>query len=308
MRALLTRVALLVFALWLIVTIAFLAVYALPGDPARMILGQRANSETLEAFRAQAGLNEPLLKQYIKFIRRTATLDFGVSLAQRRPAMELIRERSLVTALLIACALGVVLLFSFLLPLSLHTLRIDIGVAVLERFWTGLASIPPYVCAVGALVIFAGWLRWVPALFDVSKPKSWLLPPLVLAAYPTGVVLRLFEQQLRAALSSQYSLRARSLGFRHAHILFFEALPNAITPALAALANGLAFFVTGTFFVEVAFGIPGLGGLTYEAVRNKDIPVLVAVCILFAVTITLISTALDLAMILLNPKLRGRHA
>src|SRR3712207_5126426 len=137
-----------------------------------------------------------------------------------------------------------------------------------------------------------------------SSPRSWILPPLVLAAYPTGVVLRLFEHQLRAALSSQYSLRAHSLGFRHRQALFFEALPNALTPSLAALANGLAFFVTGTLFVEVAFGMQGLGGLTYEAVRNKNIPVLVAVCILFTVAITLISTLLEVALILLNPKSR----
>lgn len=308
MRAFFFRLGLLVFALWLIVTVAFFAVYALPGDPARMILGQRASAETVEAFRAQAGLNDPLPKQYLRFIQQTAGLDFGVSLAHRRPVYDLIRERAFVTALLIACALLVVLIFSFLLPLFLHSLRANTGVVVLERFWTGLASIPPYVCAVGALVIFAGSLGWVPALFEASRPSSWILPPLILAAYPTGVVLRLFEQQLRSTLSSQYSLRARSLGFSHRHILFYEALPNAVTPALAALANGVAFFVTGTFFVEVAFGVPGLGGLTHEAIRDKNVPVLTAVCILFAVGITLISAALDLALIFFNPRLRRGHA
>jgi ABC-type dipeptide/oligopeptide/nickel transport system permease component len=308
MRALLFRAALLAMSLWFIVTIAFLAVYALPGDPARMILGQRATTETLETFRVQSGLRDSLPKQYLRFVTRTVNLDFGVSLAQRRPVLDLLKERSPVTALLVMCAVGVVCLFSFLVPLSLHSFRLDHTVSGLEKFWTGIASVPPYVCAVAALVVFAGWLKWVPILFETSRFKSWILPPLVLAAYPTGVVLRLFEHQLRSALGSQYSLRARSFGFRHRYVLFYEALPNALTPAIAALANGLAFFVTGTLFVEVAFGMPGLGGLTYEAVRNKDVPVLVAVCILFAFTITLISTALDMVLIALDPKSKKSHA
>lgn len=308
MRALLSRAALLAVALWLIITIAFLAVYALPGDPARMILGQRATTETLEAFRIQAGLRDSLIKQYMRFIVRTARLDLGVSLVQRRPVLDLIRERSSLTASLVLSSVTVVCLFSFALPLLLHCLRFNAGVTLLERFWTGVASVPPYVCAVAALVIFAGWLGWIPALFDPGRLKSWILPSFVLAAYPTGVVLRLFEQQLQVALSSQYSLRAVSLGFPYVYVLIREALPNALTPALAALANGLAFFVTGTFFVEVAFGIPGLGGLTYEAVRNKDIPVLAAACILFAFSITLVSASLDMMLTLINPRLRRRHA
>lgn len=285
-----------------------MAVYALPGDPARMILGQRATNETVEAFRLQAGLQDPLPKQYWKFITRTTNLDFGTSLAQRRPVLTLIRERASSTIQLVVYSVIVVFLFSIVFPLFLHSLDLTRCVVVLERFWTGMASVPPYICAVAAIVIFAGWLSWVPVLFDASHIQSWFLPSFILAAYPTSVVLRLFEQQLQAALSSPYILRARSLGFRHSYVLFYEALPNALTTALAALANGLAFFVTGTFFVEVAFSIPGLGGLTYEAVRNKDIPVLIAVCILFAFSITLISAVLDMVLILLNPKLRRRHA
>jgi peptide/nickel transport system permease protein len=81
-----------------------------------------------------------------------------------------------------------------------------------------------------------------------------------------------------------------------------------MTAALAALANGLAFFVTGTFFVEVVFGISGLGGLTYEAIRNKDIALLVGLCMVFAVTITAISVALEDVLRLLNPRLREAYA
>jgi peptide/nickel transport system permease protein len=303
-----TKAAFLVGALWVIVSIAFLCVYALPGDPARLVLGQRATPETLAEFRRRAGLDEPLYRRYWVFLARTARLDFGDSLVQRRPVWDLIRERTPQTAGLVFAAMLSVLFFSFLVPILLRLLRAYACIRVFERFWTVAAVAPPYVLAVVVLAIFAGWLNWIPAIFEPFQLRSWVLPVLVLAAYPTAIVLRLFHQQLEDALSSPYVLRARAMGFSERRILVTEALPNALTAALAALANGLAFFVTGTFFVEVVFGISGLGGLTYEAVRNKDIALLVGLCTVFAATITAISVALEVTLRFLNPRLRHTYA
>jgi len=307
-RALCTRAAFLIAAVWVIVSIAFLCVYALPGDPARLVLGQRATPEALAEFRLRAGLDEPLYRRYVAFLRRTAELDFGESLVQRRPVQDLILERAPQTAGLIAAAVASVLVFSFVLPILLRLLGTRSGLRVFERFWAGAAVAPPYVLAVVVLAIFAGWLNWVPAIFEPSQLRSWALPALVLAAYPTAIVLRLFHQQMEQAFNSPYVLRARAMGFSERRILLSEVLPNALTTALAALANGLAFFVTGTFFVEVVFGISGLGGLTYDAIRNKDIALLVGLCIVFAVSITAISVTLEAALRFLNPRLREAHA
>ena len=97
------------------------------------------------------------------------------------------------------------------------------------------------------------------------------------------------------------------MGFSKTFILLGELLPNAVTPALAALANSLAFFITGAFFVEVVFGVTGLGSLTYEAIRNNDLPLLMGLCIVFAAAISFISTALEIALIRSNPRLRSGH-
>jgi peptide/nickel transport system permease protein len=307
-RALWTRAAFLAAALWLIVSIAFVSVYALPGDPARLVLGQRATREALATFRIRAGLEEPFYRRYLAFLGRTVRLDFGDSLVQRRPVKDLIIERAPQTVGLVLAAMASVLIFSFLLPVLLRLCQACAILRVFERFWAGVAVAPPYVLAVAALVVFAGWLNWVPAIFQPGELRSWVLPALVLASYPTAIILRLFHQQLEDALSSTYVLRARAMGFPEWQILLREVLPNALTTALAALANGLAFFVTGTFFVEVVFGISGLGGLTYEAIRNKDIALLVGLCMVFAVTITAISVALEVVLRLLNPRLREAYA
>jgi peptide/nickel transport system permease protein len=126
----------------------------------------------------------------------------------------------------------------------------------------------------------------------------------VLAVYPTALTSRLFHDALKAAALSDYATRARAQEFGDAYILFREALVNALAAPLSAIANGLAYFFTGTFFVEVAFGVGGIGSLTYDAIRNKDITLLAGVCLLFAVAISVLSALLDLAQLSLNPRFR----
>jgi len=293
--------------LWLIVSIAFFCVYALPGDPARLILGQHATREALANFRQRTGLDEPIHKRYLVFLERTSRLDFGDSLVQRRPVKELMLERAPQTLRLVSAAVAIVILFSFFLPILLRLLRAHAALRVFERCWAGIAVAPPYVLGVVSIAVFAGGLNWVSAIFRPEQAGSWILPALVLAAYPTAIVLKLFQQQLEEVSGSLFVLRARAMGFSHQRILFQEVLPNALTSALAALANGLAFFVTGTFFVEVVFGIPGLGRLTYEAIRNKDIALLAGLCVVFAVAITAISVTLETVLRLMDPRLREAH-
>ena len=147
-------------------------------------------------------------------------------------------------------------------------------------------------------------LEVLPAVFEPGRLSCWLAAAFVLAAYPTALASRLFHDALAAAMLSEYATRARAQGFSEGAILLREALVNALAAPVSAIANGLAYFFTGTFFVEVAFGIGGIGSLTYDAIRNKDITVLAGVCVLFAFVISAISAVLDLAQHVLSPRLR----
>jgi ABC-type dipeptide/oligopeptide/nickel transport system permease component len=167
---------------------------------------------------------------------------------------------------------------------------------------------PPYVLGVVTLVLFAGKLGWTPVIFDEISMRSWILPAFVLAAYPCAIVMRLFEGELENIMQSRYVLRARAMGFSAAAVILREALPNALTAALPGLANALAAFITGAFFVEVIFGVPGLGRLAYEAISNKDIELLAGLCMVFAVIIVSISAVLEISRLFLDPRLRGRDA
>lgn len=294
--------------IWLIVTIAFFCAYRLPGDPARMILGQKATAESLREFRRKTGLDQPLATQYLRFIGRVAKLDLGDSLVQRRPVASLIAERCGRTATLIGASVILLALFGIIATILIRLIRHTFAERLYGSLWIGLAVAPAYVLALLSLLIFAGWLQWVPVVFDPGRLRAWLLPAFVLTAYPAAVVIRLLNNQITTVLQTSYVRTARAYGYGELDILFRFAVPNAITPSIAAFANGLAFFVTGSFFVEVVFGIGGLGTLAYEAVRNKDVPVLMGVSIVFAAAICFISTGLQMFLEFLDPRVRRRHA
>jgi peptide/nickel transport system permease protein len=283
---------------------SFFAIYRLPGDPARMILGPLASAASVSQFRDQAGLNDSVTNQFGRFVTRVVTLDLGESLTYRRAVMPLIAERSSQTMDLVGSAFITLLTFAVLVPLCLRVLGLSAFDAGLRAMWAGFSAVPPYVLALLTLTTFAGFLQVVPAVFDPDRVICWVVAAFVLAAYPTALVSRIFDDALATAMQSDYATRARAQGFSEASILMRDALINALPAPVSAIANGLAYFFTGTFFVEVAFGIGGIGSLTYDAIRNKDVTVLAAVCLLFAVVISALSTLLDFAQHLFNPRLR----
>jgi len=303
-RLIVSRISFFVGTVFLIVTIAFLCLYRLPGDPARMILGRQASAEAVTAFRTSAGLDQPAYFQYARFLSRVATGQFGESLAQHRPVIALIADRLPVSARLTGGSLLIVLLVAFVLPPFLFLGRRMTPVIAVEALTSAVGIIPPYVLGVLAIAIFAGVLGWLDAIFDPARFKSWVFPCAVLAAYPTAVVLRLFCQEIRHSLQSAYVLRARSLGFARSYVVFRESVPNSFPSAVGALGNAVAGFITGSFFVEAIFGIPGVGQLTYQAIQNDDIPLLAALCIMFAVSVSLIANAIEVLRFALNRRVR----
>jgi peptide/nickel transport system permease protein len=304
-RALRSRLLRLIGTLWLIVTAAFVCAYALPGDPARMILGQRATTASIAAFRHSAGLDQSIGIQYARFVQRAFRLELGDSLVQRRPVLNLLRERGSQTLTLLFVSTLLLTTFGMIVPVLLHLIDWRTLRDTYAALWTFIAVAPPYVLSIVALLLVAVHFALVPVTFDPAHATAWILPAMVLAAYPIAVTIRLLNQQIDRALQSPYVTAARSLGYPERDVLLRFAVPNALTPAMAALANGLAFFVTGSFFVEVVFGISGWGTLAYEAVRNKDIAVLVGVTILFGTGICLISALLQLTLLALDPRARS---
>lgn len=307
LHGLLKRLLAFVAGLVLILTTAFFAIYRLPGDPARMILGPMASAETVDHFRDQAGLNDAAWVQFGRFTGRVLRLDLGDSLTYRRPVLTLVGERTAHTARLVGYAVAILLTFGILMPIVLRAADLRFADDAVRALWTGLSAAPPYVLALMTLTVFAGLLHLLPSVFEPDRLVCWLAPAFVLAAYPTALVSRLFHDALEAAMRSDYANRARAEGRSEAAIFLHEAIVNSLSAPISAIANGLAYLFTGNFFVEVAFGVGGIGTLTYEAIRNKDVTVLAGVCLLFAVVISMLSALLEVTQFLINPRQRRGH-
>lgn len=303
----LRRILFFLVTIWLIVSLSFVLIYALPGDPARVVLGPRASAESIARFRVESALDESVLRRYGKFLARAASLEFGDSLVQRRPVAKLIRERAPITLALVLAAALLAALVGLALPALLLAVPKPGLFVILRRILSSLALAPPYVLAVTVVAVFAGLLGWIPAVFDSQNPLCWPLPTLVLAAYPCAMLLKLLETESHSLRSASFVLRARAYGFSYSTVYFSEILPLAALAPLAAFANSLAFFITGTFFAEAVFNIPGLGSLGYEAIRNKDVPVLVAVCLVYATAVSFVSAVLDIVLRLVDPRVRSGH-
>ncbi|MBX3670128.1 MAG: ABC transporter permease [Rhodocyclaceae bacterium] len=280
--------------LWAVLTLSYVCLYTLPGDPARIILGPQASAESIQDFRRSAGLDGSWWQQYASYLRRLINLDLGDSFALRRPVASLIAERGQVSLKLAGAAFAVVLAVSILTPLGLKSVGANSALFAIEFGAQITAFAPPYVLAIVSLLVVGGCWGLVPIIFDAERAGSWWLAAGVLSAYPAALLLRVFGTELDAQMRRPYALRARASGFSTTRTLWREALPNAVPVALAALANSLAFFVTGAFFVEIVFGVPGLGRLGQDALRQRDVALLAGVCIAFSAFVVVLGLVLDL--------------
>ncbi len=288
---------------WVLVTVVFLCLYVLPGDPARIILGPQASQTALADFREAAGLDSSLLRRYGTFFSRTVRLDFGYSWMQRRLVSQLLWERGGVTARLAAVAALLTLTVGLIVPIALRSANAASVAKSLRVVMALLATMPPYLLGVVVLLV-AGRRGWGSAGFD-GRLGSWLAPAVVLAIYPTALVMRLLDIGLERELTSVHVRRARSMGMTTSYVLLREALPGALSPALAAATNNVAYFVTGAFFVETVFGVPGLGRLAAEAIRAKDVAVLGPLCLVFAAAVVMLAILLDRVQSALSPRTRS---
>lgn len=282
--------------LWIVVTAAFLCAYALPGDPARIILGPQASATSVTMFRTQHGLDAPLRAQYVRFIVGLARLDLGESFAQRRSVRVLITSHLVPTLRLSFGALFLVVLGGLAVPIFL---RVG-GQGRLLALWRGVllyaAVTPPYLLGLGALWLVSVHLHWVPLLFLPGRLSSWVLPCAVLSAWPTAMVASVFDENLESALRSPYVLSAHTFGKSSWHLVLVESLPNALPASAGAISNAIAALAAGTLFVENVFGIPGIGRLVLESARARDLAVLLPVCALLAFAVSLSAALGDLLL------------
>lgn len=305
------RLARSIFVVWLAVTLVFFAVHGI-GDPAQATLGPRARPEQIAQFRERNGLDRPILAQYGHFVLGIATADLGTSWRDGRPVVEVLATRLPRTLLLMALATFLELLVG-----------VGIGVVAALRRGTwvdtvamGFAflgvSTPSFFLGVIALQVFAFRL----GLFPVGGygVDAWdhvrhaLLPAVVLAALGSATYARLMRSEVVEARAQDHVRTARAKGLPPAQIVCKHVVRNALPPIVTMIGLSLPSLVAGAVVTETVFGWPGMGRLAMESIYTFDLPMLLGIVLVAAVTVQVGNLGAELVVARLDPRVREPKA
>ena len=296
------RLVNLVFALFVLATLIFFMVRALPGGPFDQ--EKPLPPEVVKNLEAYYGLDKSLGEQYVAFLANAARGDFGPSYASRGDTVGALILRHLpvsaelgLWALILAVALGIPL---GVLAAYYHNTWVDFlatFLAVLGR------SIPTIALAPLLILIFAQTLGWLPtARFDT--PAHRVLPTLALGLGMAALIARLARSSMLQVIREDYIRTARAKGLGEFTVVFVHALRNAPIPVVTLLGPLLAVVVTGTFIVEVFFAVPGLGRYYITSIGTRDYPVIMGTSLLFGAVIMVMNALVDILYSWIDPRIR----
>jgi peptide/nickel transport system permease protein len=310
-RYVLRRVAAFVATLFFVSVLVFVVIRILPGDPALIIMGTEGSPEAAARLRESMGLNRPLVVQYVDWLSRAARGDLGTSIQYDVPVGRLIVSRLPVTLPL--TGLAAMFMIACALPLGLYAATrhrrtgdyaamvvSQLGIAI-PSFWAGLLLILLFSVQLGWVQSggFAGWSEgpW-PAL------RSLLLPALALGFFQMAVLVRATRSAVLDVLGEEYVRTARAKGVAEGLVIVKHTLRNAMIPIVTVAGLQLGQLMAGSIILESVFALPGLGRLALGAITARDLPVVQGVTLFVASSIVLINFVVDLAYVVLDPRIR----
>lgn len=283
--------------------VTFVLLYILPADPARQLAGRSATPETVEAIRAQLGLDRPFHVQYARYLGNLLQGDLGRSYAQKTEVTEVIAARIPPTLLLMAAAIFVELAIGITLGVLAARRpgsRFDHGAMILS--FVGVST-PQFVAGILLLYVFSVQLDWFP-VGGYGTWKHLVLPALTLGILGAGWYSRMTRSAMLDVLARDFVRTARAKGVSEWRVVLVHALRNAVLPVIAMIGIDIGLFVSGAVIVESVFGWPGIGQLAWQAIQQVDIPIIMGVTLVAAVAIILGNLLADLVAPFVDPRVR----
>ena len=288
-----------------ITLIAFLLSFLIPADPVRMLAGRSATQETVESIRHELGLDQPLPVQYLKYLTRLAHGDLGRSYKQKTEVSTLIWSRLPATLMLMAGAIFFELFIGIPAGIYAATRRGARGdKAAMILSFTGVSA-PQFVVGLLLLYVFAYRLALFP-LGGFGTFKHLILPAITLGITGGGWYSRMMRSSMIDVLQQDYIRTARAKGLKERSVILIHAMRNAVLPVIAMIGLDIGFFMNGAVVVESVFGWPGIGQLAWQAIQVIDIPIIMGVTLVAALSIVIGNFLADLVMPLIDPRLRVR--
>ncbi|MEE9313359.1 MAG: ABC transporter permease [Rhizobiaceae bacterium] len=298
--------------LWVVSVLVFVMTNLLPGDVASIVLGQAATPETLAAYRAERGLDQPLLYQYLGWLKDMLAGDLGKSKAGGAQIYDLIAVR-LGNTMWLA---GLVALISVPLSVGLGLLAAMYPGTWIDKTLTfgtlALISVPDFFIATFAVLILSVQLGWLPSIANVAAENTFwetargvAMPLIVLVVVVAAQMIRMTRAGILNVMNSPYIEMAILKGVKRKRIILRHAFFNTIGPIVNVIALNLAYLVSGVVIVETIFSFPGLAKLMIDGVQTRDLPLVQICAMIFCGTYVILIIIADVAAILANPRLRN---
>ena len=308
------RLLLGLIVLIMVSIVVFAATQALPGDPARAILGRSATPASLAALRLKLHLDQPVFSQYWTWLTGLLHGNLGVSLAAQEPVTTLLGPKLVNSSVLVAVSAIVSIPLSIAIGSWAAFRREKIFDTLSSNLLLVLAALPEFVVAVVLVLLLATTVSHVlPAISTIppgsdpwNYPSALVLPVLTLVIAVAPYVARIMRASMIEVLESDYIEMARLKGLPERTVLIRHALPNALGPVFQVIALNLAYLAGGIVVVEYVFNYAGIGGGLQEAVVNHDLPVVQALAMLIAALYVVLNLLADVATIVVTPRLRTR--
>lgn len=285
--------------------ISFALIHLLPADPARMVAGRTASAQQVENVRRQLGLDQPIYVQYVHYLINLLHGDLGRSYLQRSEVTSLILPRLPATALLMIGAI----FFELILGLSLglvaalrRNTAVDQAIMALTFVFV---SMPAFLLGLLLLYFFAVYLGWFP-IGGYGEFKHLILPSLSLGLLGAGWYAQQMRSTVIDVLRQDYVRTARAKGLSRLRVIGLHVVPNALLPIIAMIGLDIGFFMGGAVLIESVYGWPGIGQLTWQAIQQLDIPIIMGVMLIVAFAVAMGSLLADLIAPFVDPRIKLR--
>ena len=287
----------------IVVTFVFFFVRMIPGDPARLVAGEQATLDAVEAVRVQLGLDKPVPVQYLKYVGGLLRGDLGMSLRTKRPVLTEVAARygntmaltlaSLVWSTIVGVILGVWSGKNRGKWQDFTGMTLAVSGISLPNFWIGFLLI----------MLFSVKLRWFPTT-GTGSWKNLVLPAIALGTSIAAIIARFTRSSIVEVLKEDYIRTARAKGLREKTVTWGHAFRNSMISVVTVVGLQFGFLLGGSVVTEAVFAYPGLGQLLVESVNYRDYPAIQSLILIFSLQFIIINLIVDILYAVLNPEIK----